>query len=77
MPENADCEYAVQNRIAEASVFKFLVEDARHCRATHAIDEQNGNTQWRNAIAKKLKNSMVAFDILISGAPESGRYLST
>ena len=48
----------------------------RHCRATHAIDGQNGNTQRRNAIAKKLKNSMVAFDILISGAPEAGRYLS-
>ena len=28
IPENADCEYAVQNRIAEGSAFKFLVESA-------------------------------------------------
>ena len=44
MPDCADCEYAVQNRIVEGAAL--------------------------------LKNLMVAFDILISGAPEAGRSLS-
>jgi hypothetical protein len=41
-----------------------------------ALDEKNGNSLWQDAIAKEMKNVMVAFEVRIRrNRRTDGRYL--
>ena len=39
----------------------------RNVKKAYKIDEMNGNTLWRDAIAKEMQNVSVAFDFLPKG----------
>jgi hypothetical protein len=46
---------------------KYGIEGPDTVEEAYAIDESNGNTLWRDAIANEWKKIMVAFDILVVG----------
>ena len=46
---------------------KFGIEIPKTVARALEIDEENGNTYWRDAIAKEMKNVRVAFDIFQDG----------
>ena len=46
---------------------KFGIEIPKTVERALQIDEENGNTYWRDAIAKEMKTVSVAFDVLDSG----------
>ena len=43
-------------------------------RRAHEIDDANGNTLWRDAIAKEMADVRVAFKILLDGSREPVGY---
>ena len=49
---------------------KFGFEILKMVRRAHEIDEANGNTLWRDAIAKEMADVRVAFKILPDGSRE-------
>jgi len=57
---------AVNSRLKKRS-HKYGVEVPRSVREAYELDKINGNTLWRDAIAKEMKNVMIAFDILEDG----------
>lgn len=42
--------------------FKYGIEVPNTVGQAYAIDEKNGNSLWRDAIAKETKNVMIAFE---------------
>ena len=48
---------------------KFGIELPKTVERALEIDKENGNTLWRDAIAKEMKNVRVAFDILDGDKP--------
>ena len=53
----------VNSRVRKSS-HKYGVEIPRTVQQAYILDEQNGNTRWRDAINKEMNNLKVAFDIL-------------
>ena len=43
---------------------KYGIEVPRSVEEAHAIDAKDGNTIWQDAIAKKMLNVGVAFEVL-------------
>ena len=54
---------AVNHRVRK-STHKYGVHIPTSVENAYLIDKQNGNTLWRTAIAKEMKNVSIAFDIL-------------
>jgi hypothetical protein len=53
---------------AKQGVFKKIHKFGMHVpndvdKARHAIDKENGNTLWADAVSEEMKNLRVAFDI--------------
>jgi len=46
------------------SNFKFGVKVPRNVKHAYEIDKENGNTMWRDAILKEMKNVREAFKVL-------------
>ena len=64
---------AVRNRMKQKT-HKYGVEVPHSVQHAYDIDNRNGNTYWRQAIQKEMKNVMVAFDILDSGEKASTQF---
>jgi hypothetical protein len=58
---------AVKSRGKKKKTHKFGIRVPGSVRDAYEIDKQNGNTLWRAAIAKEMKNNRVAFEILDEG----------
>lgn len=56
----------VQHRLVKKS-FKYGHSVPNNVKEAYALDVQNKNTKWRDAIAKEMKNVRIAFRILESG----------
>lgn len=56
----------VQSRMKKANVM-YGVEVPRTVEEAYILDEKNGNTLWREAIAKEMANCRIAFEILDNG----------
>jgi hypothetical protein len=57
---------AIKTR-SKKKTHKYGVQVPKTVREAYELDKINGNTLWRDAIAKEMKNVMVAFDILEPG----------
>lgn len=57
---------SVQHRLVKKS-FKYGHEVPNNVQEAHALDVKYGNTRWREAIAKEMKNVRIAFRILEEG----------
>ena len=54
---------AINARVTKAT-HKYGIRVPQSVKEALAIDKENGNTLWQDAIAKEMSNVMVAFDIL-------------
>ena len=54
---------AVGKRCVVKKTHKFGIRVPKNVEEATAIDQENGNTLWTDAIAKEMKNVRVAFDI--------------
>ena len=57
---------AVDARLRKTT-HRYGVEIPKSVEHTHELDRKNGNTLWRDAILKEMKNVGVAFEILPQG----------
>ena len=48
---------------------KFGIEHLKTVEQALALDAQNGNTLWADAISKEMENVRVAFEVLPDGKP--------
>ena len=56
---------AVKHRLVKKN-FKYGHHGPNTVQEAYELDKRNGNTRWRDAIAKEMKNVIVAFRILES-----------
>ena len=57
---------------------KYGVELSCTVQEAHALDEENGNTFWRDALNREMENLKVAFDIIPEGkSPPPGYFRSS
>ena len=54
---------AIQQRVRK-NTHKYGIKVPKTIEEAYALDKANGNSLWRNAIAKEMKNVSVAFEIL-------------
>ena len=57
------------NKRYHKTTHKYGIRIPKSVDEAHQIDKENGNTKWADAIAKEMKNVMVAFKMLGMGAP--------
>ena len=55
---------AVKSRARKKKTHKFGIRVPRSVREAYELDTVNGNTFWRSAVAKEMKNNRIAFEIL-------------
>jgi hypothetical protein len=52
--------------------FKYGIEVPNTVGSSRSRREKNGNSLWQDAIAKEMKNVMVAFEVRIQAKPPDG-----